>query len=67
MKKHFSFTGAKKIIFGNGSFDMLGDHIRDMKASRPLVVLDRNLSKTGFKERIARYLWEKWCKGNHFR
>jgi len=53
MKKHFSFTGAKKIIFGNGSFDMLGDHIRDMKASRPLVVLDRNLSKTGFKERIA--------------
>jgi alcohol dehydrogenase class IV len=53
MKKHFSFTGAKRIIFGNGSFDMLGDHIRDMKASRPLVVLDRNLSKTGLKERIA--------------
>lgn len=53
MKKHFSFTGAKKIIFGNGSFDMLGDHIREMKACRPLVVLDRNLSKTGLKERIA--------------
>jgi alcohol dehydrogenase len=53
MKKHFSFTGAKKIIFGNDSFDMLGDLIREMKTSRPLVVLDRNLSKTGLKERIT--------------
>lgn len=53
MKKHFSFTGAKKIIFGNGSFDMLGDNIRELRASRPLIVLDRNLSKNGLKEKIA--------------
>jgi len=66
MKKHFSFTGAKKIIFGNGSFDMLGDHIRDMKASRPLVVLDRNLSKTGFKERIANTCGKNGVKATIF-
>lgn len=66
MKKHFSFTGAKKIIFGNGSFDMLGDHIRDMKASRPLVVLDRNLSKTGFKERIANTCGKNGLKATIF-
>jgi alcohol dehydrogenase class IV len=66
MKKHFSFTGAKRIIFGNGSFDMLGDHIRDMKASRPLVVLDRNLSKTGFKERIANTCGKNGLKATIF-
>ncbi|MCX5842383.1 MAG: iron-containing alcohol dehydrogenase, partial [Deltaproteobacteria bacterium] len=66
MKKHFSFTGAKKIIFGNGSFDMLGDHIRDMKASRPLVVLDRNLSKPGFKERIANTCGKNGVKATIF-
>jgi alcohol dehydrogenase class IV len=66
MKKHFSFTGAKKIIFGNGSFDILGDHIRDMKASRPLVVLDRNLSKTGFKERIANTCGKNGLKATIF-
>ncbi len=66
MKKHFSFTGAKKIIFGNGSFDMLGDHIRDMKASRPLVVLDRNLSKPGFKERIANTFGKNGVKATIF-
>lgn len=66
MKKHFSFTGAKKIIFGNGSFDMLGDHIRDMKASRPLVVLDRNLSNPGFKERIANTCGKNGVKATIF-
>jgi alcohol dehydrogenase class IV len=52
MNKPFAFTGAKKIVFGNGTFDKLPDHIREFKASRPLVVLDKNLGATGFKDRI---------------
>jgi alcohol dehydrogenase len=45
---------------------MLGDHIRDMKASRPLVVLDRNLSKPGFKERIANTCGKNGVKATIF-
>jgi len=66
MKKHFSFTGAKKIIFGNGSFDMLGDTIREMRASRPLIVLDRNLSKLGFRDRIADVIGKNGLKATIF-
>jgi len=62
MNKQFSFTGAKKIIFGNGSFDTLADHIRELKAARPLIVLDRNLSKTGLKDRISEILGKNGFK-----
>lgn len=62
MNKQFSFTGAKKIIFGSGSFDTLADHIRELKAARPLVVLDRNLSKTGLKDRISEILGKNGFK-----
>jgi alcohol dehydrogenase len=66
MNKLFSFTGAKKIIFGNGSFDMLTEHIRALKANRPLVVLDRNLSKTGLKDRISEILGKNGFKSTIF-
>jgi len=62
MNKQFSFTGAKKIIFGSGSFDTLADHIRELKAARPLIVLDRNLSKTGLKDRISEILGKNGFK-----
>jgi len=62
MNKLFSFTGAKKIIFGNGSFDTLADHIRELKANRPLIVLDRNLSKTGLRDRISEILGKNGFK-----
>lgn len=51
--KTFSFTGAKKIVFGNGSFAGLAEHLAEMKVSRPLVVLDGNLAGTGFGERLS--------------
>ncbi|MDP3176389.1 MAG: iron-containing alcohol dehydrogenase, partial [Spirochaetaceae bacterium] len=51
--KTFSFTGAKKIVFGNGSFAGLAEHLAELKVSRPLVVLDGNLAGTGFGERIS--------------
>jgi len=56
MNKPFTFTGAKKIVFGVGTFDTLPDQIRELKTSRPLVVLDKNLSGTGFSERVKELL-----------
>jgi alcohol dehydrogenase class IV len=50
--KTFSFTGAKKIVFGRGSFAALPEHIAELKILRPLIVLDRNLSETGFREKV---------------
>jgi len=51
--KTFSFMGAKKIVFGNGSFAGLAEHLAELKVSRPLVVLDGNLAGTGFGERLS--------------
>jgi alcohol dehydrogenase len=51
--KTFSFTGAKKIVFGNGSFATLPEHLTEQKVSLPLVVLDRNLAEAGFREKVA--------------
>ncbi|MEI8173133.1 MAG: iron-containing alcohol dehydrogenase [Deltaproteobacteria bacterium] len=62
MNRPFAFTGAKKIVFGNGTFDTLPDHIRELKASRPLVVLDKNLAGTGFRDRIKEILSKEGFK-----
>ncbi|MBU4581733.1 MAG: iron-containing alcohol dehydrogenase [Proteobacteria bacterium] len=51
--KTFSFTGAKKIVFGNGSFAGLAEHLTELKVSRPLVVLDGNLAGTGFGKKVS--------------
>jgi alcohol dehydrogenase class IV len=51
--KTFSFTGAKKIVFGNGSFAGLAEHLAELKVSRPLVVLDGNLAGTGFGKKVS--------------
>jgi len=56
MKNIFSFTGARKIVFGNGSFDALAQYLGELKAKRPLIVLDKNLADTGFRERLSRML-----------
>jgi alcohol dehydrogenase len=50
--KTFSFTGAKKIVFGRGSFAALPEHLTELKILRPLIVLDRNLAETGFREKV---------------
>jgi alcohol dehydrogenase len=51
--KTFSFTGAKKIVFGNGGFAGLAEHLAELKVSRPLVVLDGNLAGAGFGGKVA--------------
>jgi alcohol dehydrogenase len=62
MNKPFAFTGAKKIAFGNGTFETLADHIREFKASRPLVVLDKNLAGTGLRDRVRDVLNKEGVK-----
>ncbi|PKN18259.1 MAG: alcohol dehydrogenase [Deltaproteobacteria bacterium HGW-Deltaproteobacteria-6] len=56
MRKIFSFTGAKKIVFGNGSILMLANHVKEHHAQNPLIVIDKNLAKTELQERIASIL-----------
>ena len=51
--KTFSFTGAKKIVFGRGSFAALPEHLAEQMVFRPLVVLDRTLAESGFREKVS--------------
>ncbi|HRT70918.1 MAG TPA: iron-containing alcohol dehydrogenase, partial [Syntrophales bacterium] len=53
MYKAFSFTGAKKIVFGCGSFSGLVGQVRDLRAKKPFVAVDGNLAKLGVGDRIA--------------
>jgi alcohol dehydrogenase len=66
MYKNFSFTGAKKIVFGNGALETLAEHIHELKASRPLIVLDRNLSKTDLKGKVLDILGDGSLKATLF-
>jgi alcohol dehydrogenase class IV len=56
MNKVFSFTGAKKIVFGTGSLSTLASHIKELNAKNPLVVIDKNFSQAGFQEKVAAIL-----------
>jgi alcohol dehydrogenase len=52
MQKIFSFTGAKKIVFGCGSFSGLVGQIREMRAKKPFIAMDGNLAKLGMRDKI---------------
>ena len=62
MRKIFSFTGAKKIVFGNGSILTLASHVKEHHAQNPLIVIDKNLAQTGLQERIASILVSEGIK-----
>lgn len=62
MRKIFSFTGAKKIVFGNGSILTLASHVKENHAQNPLIVIDKNLAKTGLQEKIADILVSEGIK-----
>ncbi|HQL90280.1 MAG TPA: iron-containing alcohol dehydrogenase [Syntrophales bacterium] len=53
MLKTFSFTGARKIVFGCGSFSGLAAQVRDLRAKKPFVAIDGNLAKLGMRDRIT--------------
>ena len=55
MQKIFSFTGAKKIVFGSGALGQLAEHARELNAKNPLVVIDKNMSAV-FQEKIENIL-----------
>jgi len=55
MNKTFTFTGASKIVFGNGAFEQLAEQIGELGGKTPLIVLDRNLSVSGLKEKVSSY------------
>jgi alcohol dehydrogenase len=52
MSAYFSFTGAKKIVFGSHTFEQLGDHVREWGGKKPFVVVDRNLAAAGYEQKI---------------
>jgi alcohol dehydrogenase len=56
MHKIFSFTGARKIVFGIGSFQQLPEQIRELQAKRPLIILDKQLAATGMKDQVIELL-----------
>ena len=66
MQKIFTFTGAKKIAFGVGSFDNLPDYLGELKANHPLVVMDPALAASGLQEKVQDLLGKKGIKFNLF-
>jgi alcohol dehydrogenase class IV len=56
MKNIFSFTGAKKIVFGSGAFASLAQYLTEIRGKCPLIVLDKNFAETGFREKLSRTL-----------
>ena len=52
MQKTFSFTGARKIVFGCGSYSGLAAQIREMRAKKPFIAMDGNLAKLGMRDKI---------------
>jgi alcohol dehydrogenase len=56
MNKIFGFTGAKQIIFGNGSISRLAETVQQLGCTRPLLVMDRNLLKTEIKDQVTTVL-----------
>ncbi len=66
MDKIFSFTGAKKIVFGRGAFQKLPEHIGEFSASRPLIIMDKQLAATGLKGQVEDLLKDGGLKGEIF-
>ncbi|MDQ5987670.1 MAG: alcohol dehydrogenase [Syntrophus sp. SKADARSKE-3] len=56
MHRLFTFTGARKISFGIGSFDHLGDYLGELNAKRPLVVMDPAPASSGLLDKIRELL-----------
>lgn len=63
MEKIFTFTGAKKIVFGTGSFSGLGGLIREAGGRKPFIIMDKSLSSGGIKDRVVDILEHDHLKG----
>jgi len=49
----FAFTGARRIVFGNGSFLELAERVGELRGKRPLVVMDKQLAGAGVGAQVA--------------
>jgi len=56
MEKVFSFTAAKKIIFGCGALEKLPEILGELKTKRPYVVIDPALTQNGVLKRLEEFL-----------
>lgn len=54
MQQSFTFTGAKKTVFGKGSINQLPDLISELQAQRPIIFLDGNLSSETLRKKISK-------------
>ncbi|MDI9570577.1 MAG: iron-containing alcohol dehydrogenase [Pseudomonadota bacterium] len=62
----FTFTGAKKIVFGRGAWQQLPEHMGELRAKRPLIVMDKELAATGLEDKVADLLETSGLKGEMF-
>ena len=55
-EKSIFFYRRKKNYFRQGSLSTLASHIKELNAKNPLVVIDKNLAKAGFQDKVAAIL-----------
>lgn len=52
----FTFTGAKKIIFGRGAFEGIAGAIGELGGTKPCIVIDGQVARSGMAARTAELL-----------
>jgi alcohol dehydrogenase len=52
MKSAFTYEGARRMIFGPGAISRLGDEAKTLGGSKIMLVMDKALGATSFKDRI---------------
>jgi len=53
METLFTYTGAKKIVFGRGALDRLPEFMAELNGKKPLVVMDGSLARSGLSRRVS--------------
>ncbi|HOP36345.1 MAG TPA: iron-containing alcohol dehydrogenase, partial [Syntrophales bacterium] len=53
METLFTYTGAKKIVFGRGALDRLPEFTAELNGKKPLVVMDGSLARSGLSRRVS--------------
>jgi len=53
MDSLFTYTGARKIVFGRGAMDRLPEFTAELNGKKPLVVMDGSLARSGLSRRVS--------------
>jgi alcohol dehydrogenase class IV len=62
----FDFENRTRVVFGEGSFERLGELARELKFNRTLVVADRGLVACGYVDQAIRLLAKERIEGFTF-